>query len=346
MAVNGTTPQSFPCVATTCTGTFSAPAGGTVNTFRAPTALDTQPREPFPNRRSRKLDQRQWCEHVERYPRRRRRSRFPSALSARSRLVSERIRNGYRDRVRCGRRRHHRPLFRTARSLRQRRCDRNDHGAVGNAREQYVDGYRCVYVLRSHAIRRESRDRAAETSTTETTPSGRSTVRSGPHAFTTRSRPPARSSALRRVRPSPRAPSRCRRSMSSTTSRATGRTSISTTAKTAPCYWLSLGPTATSPVTYTSTLSGPNWVAANGGIAPSGNAQMYVANGFGLEAVVGFQGSTSAPPFPLPPDTAVQGGGGASSRGSIAIGPTGSVFASFGGPSWGGTVAGKCSAPR
>jgi hypothetical protein len=63
---------------------------------------------------------------------------------------------------------------------------------------------------------------------------------------------------------------------------------------------------------------------------------MYVANGFGLEAIFGFQGSTSAPPFPLPPDTTVRGGGGASSRGSIAIGPTGNVFAAFGGPNYEG----------
>ncbi len=42
VAVNGTTPETFPCVATACTGTFSAPAGGTVSfLFKA---LDSQSR--------------------------------------------------------------------------------------------------------------------------------------------------------------------------------------------------------------------------------------------------------------------------------------------------------------
>ena len=58
-----------------------------------------------------------------------------------------------------------------------------------------------------------------------------------------------------------------------------------------------LGPTATSPVTYTSLLSGPDWVGANGGRAPSTNAQMYVGNSQSPGGIVGFQGTTSAPPF-------------------------------------------------
>ena len=98
-----------------------------------------------------------------------------------------------------------------------------------------------------------------------------------------------------------------------------------------------LAPAATSPVTYTDTLSGPNWVAANGGTSPSTYAQMYVANSYGVNAMVGFEGGASAPPFPLPPNTAVQGGGGESSRASLAIGPTGSVFAAFGGPTYEGS---------
>jgi hypothetical protein len=94
-----------------------------------------------------------------------------------------------------------------------------------------------------------------------------------------------------------------------------------------------LGPTATSPVTYTSTLNGPAWVAANGGIAPSTYAQMYVANGGGdaAQAIVGFQGAVSAPPFPLPPNTAAQTAGPAATRGSIVFDPTGNIYSSLGG---------------
>jgi hypothetical protein len=98
-----------------------------------------------------------------------------------------------------------------------------------------------------------------------------------------------------------------------------------------------LGPTATSPVTYTNTISGPNWVAANYGLAPSTYAQMYIANSFGTQAVVGFEGTPGAPPFPLPPDTPVQGGGGPTSRGALALDPAGNVYASLGGYSYEGT---------
>ncbi len=95
-----------------------------------------------------------------------------------------------------------------------------------------------------------------------------------------------------------------------------------------------LAPTATSvtSVTYTSALVGPGWVAANGGIAPSTYAQMYVANGFGAQGIGGFQGGASAPPFPLPPNSVVQSGGGSASRGSIVFDSAGNVYASLGGP--------------
>gem|GEM_PF-6888530 len=91
------------------------------------------------------------------------------------------------------------------------------------------------------------------------------------------------------------------------------------------------GPTATSPVMYNSQITAPSWVAANGGIAPSTYAQMYVANDYGIQAIVGFQGSSSAPPFPLPPNSAVQTGGGETSRGAIVFDPTGNVYSSLGG---------------
>ncbi len=42
VAINGTTPQLFPCVSSTCSGTFSVPAGGIVNFVFA--ALDSQQR--------------------------------------------------------------------------------------------------------------------------------------------------------------------------------------------------------------------------------------------------------------------------------------------------------------
>jgi hypothetical protein len=89
-----------------------------------------------------------------------------------------------------------------------------------------------------------------------------------------------------------------------------------------------LGPAATTPVTYTNTLAGPGWVAANGGIAPSTFAQMYVAND-GVEALVGFEGSASAPPFPLPPNLAAQSAGGSASRGSIVLDGAGNVYSSL-----------------
>jgi hypothetical protein len=42
VAINGTTPQTFPCSGSTCSGTFSSPAGGSVNFAFA--ALDAQQR--------------------------------------------------------------------------------------------------------------------------------------------------------------------------------------------------------------------------------------------------------------------------------------------------------------
>jgi hypothetical protein len=87
-----------------------------------------------------------------------------------------------------------------------------------------------------------------------------------------------------------------------------------------------LGPTATSPVTYTSSLSGPIWVGANGGRAPATNAQMVVGNSGG--GITVFQGSASAPPFPLPPDSAVDSFG-SGSRASIALDPAGDIFSAF-----------------
>ena len=102
-------------------------------------------------------------------------------------------------------------------------------------------------------------------------------------------------------------------------------------------YGLAPGATS-SPVTYTAggTVSGPNWVAANGGTAPSTYAQMYVANSNGSNAIISFKGSTAGQPFPLPPDAPVASGGPMTSVGAITVGPTGNVFASRGGATYSG----------
>ncbi len=88
---------------------------------------------------------------------------------------------------------------------------------------------------------------------------------------------------------------------------------------------------STTLTSYTNQLIEPDWVAANGGRSPSTNAQMYVANGYGSDSLIGFQGATSAPPFPLPPNTAAQSGGDEDSRGSITFDSMGNVYASLGG---------------
>ncbi len=92
-----------------------------------------------------------------------------------------------------------------------------------------------------------------------------------------------------------------------------------------------IGPAATSPVTYSSSLSGADWVGANGGRSPSTYARMFVGNGTGPGGVVVFQGSTSGPPFPLPPDSA-SSTYGSGSRASIVVDPAGNIFTAFGGP--------------
>jgi hypothetical protein len=59
---------------------------------------------------------------------------------------------------------------------------------------------------------------------------------------------------------------------------------------------------------------------------------MFVGNASGPGGVVVFEGSVSAPPFPLPPDSAFDTYGGGS-RSSIALDPAGDIFTAFGAPS-------------
>jgi hypothetical protein len=73
------------------------------------------------------------------------------------------------------------------------------------------------------------------------------------------------------------------------------------------------------------------WVAAYGGGAQPGNrAQLYVASNGG-SGLVGFQGPTSAPPFAIPPVPAVQLAVSGGSRSSIDVDRTGNLYASIGG---------------
>ncbi|MGA2396019.1 MAG: hypothetical protein ABSH03_21995, partial [Candidatus Lustribacter sp.] len=91
-----------------------------------------------------------------------------------------------------------------------------------------------------------------------------------------------------------------------------------------------IAPGATSPMTYSSdNTQNPDWVAAND--VPAGtSAQFYVANANGTTtAIAGFQGPAS-PPFTLPPDAATQTTG-AGSFGAVQLDGSGNVYAAMGG---------------
>jgi hypothetical protein len=328
VAVNGTTPQSFPCVATTCTGTFSSPAGGTVNFVFA--ALDSQQHAVSESSFSQTINANGAntlnvtlegvVDHaslalatpgIVSY------QSGSATVTATAFDVDEDVITG--------------PYF--APLVLSVSGDATGTITVPSATVASSTSTGTVaYTFSAATQYAENHVTVQQTSTTETAPSGQVPFEVGRTFYTFTS-----ASTIVGFAPGSSIPTR-------TVTMPTLDVVDDITCDGSNLYLndgedgavYGLGPTAISPVTYTNTLTGPNWVAADGGITPSNHAQMYVANGFGVEAIVGFQGSTSAPPFPLPPDTAVQGGGGESSRGSIAIGPTGNVFASFGGPSYEG----------
>jgi hypothetical protein len=87
-----------------------------------------------------------------------------------------------------------------------------------------------------------------------------------------------------------------------------------------------IAPGATAPVNYTSSLFNPDWVAAND--IPAGtSAQFYVANADGGPAMAGFQGP---PGFTLPPNVAAQTAA-AGSFGPLQVDGSGNVYAAMGG---------------
>lgn len=90
-----------------------------------------------------------------------------------------------------------------------------------------------------------------------------------------------------------------------------------------------IAPGATSPVTYSSNLQNPDWVAAND--VPTGTqAQFYVANANGgTTAIAGFQGPAS-PPFTLPPNVTTQFAP-EGSFGALQVDGSGNVYAALGG---------------
>jgi hypothetical protein len=319
VAVNGTTPQTFPCVATSCTGTFSAPAGGTVNFVFA--ALDSQ---------SRAVSE----------------SSFAQTINANGANTLNVTLEGVVD---------HLTMALSTSGL----VSYQSGSATATVTAYDVDNE----VITGTYFAPVTLDVGGDTTGTITAPTPiTSSTSTGTIAYTFSN---ATQYKENHVSINPTSATQTVQSVG--TAFEVGRTfytftSASTIVGFAPCSTIAtrtvtmptlegvddmscdgsnlylsdgedgkvygLGPTATTPVTYTNTLVGPGWVAANGGIAPSTFAQMYVANE-GAEALVGFEGSASAPPFPLPPDAAAQSAGGSASRGAIVLDGAGNVYSSL-----------------
>ncbi len=329
VAVNGTTPQTFPCVATACSGTFSAPAGGTVGfLFKA---LDSQSRAVSA-------------------------SSFTEQIAANGTNVLNVTLEGVVD---------HASLALSSPGL----VSYQSGSATVTATAFDVDNEpitgtyfapltvsvsgdttgtvtvpaatiasststgTIAYTFSAATQYVENHLTVSQTSTTETAPSGQVPFEVGRTFYTFTSAntivgfAPGSTTAARTVPITLQDVSdiTCDGSNLYINDEDDGEGTV-----------YGLAPTATSPVTYTSTISGPNWVAANGGIGPSTYAQMYVANSNGADAVIGFKGSTAGQPFPLPPDAAAQSGGPSDSVGAITVGATGNVFASRGGATYEG----------
>jgi hypothetical protein len=91
-----------------------------------------------------------------------------------------------------------------------------------------------------------------------------------------------------------------------------------------------VAPGATTPtITYTSDLDAPIWVA--GPQTPVNRAQFYLANAGGSAAAIdGYQGPISTPPFTIPPDAPVQEATPGSS-GALQVDGNGNVDSAIGG---------------
>ena len=99
-----------------------------------------------------------------------------------------------------------------------------------------------------------------------------------------------------------------------------------------------LTPAATSPtVTYTDLVAQPNWVATYG--PPGNRAYLYVANlGADPYSVTGLQGATGGPPYAIPPNSGAFGNGG-NDASSVLVDASGKVYAATsGGEAYGGYV--------
>lgn len=90
-----------------------------------------------------------------------------------------------------------------------------------------------------------------------------------------------------------------------------------------------IAPGVSAPTIYSNDIETPDWVAAND--LPAGNrAQFYVANASGsTTAIAGFQGPAS-PPYTIPPNAATQTTG-EGSFGPLQVDGSGNVYAAMGG---------------
>jgi hypothetical protein len=79
-----------------------------------------------------------------------------------------------------------------------------------------------------------------------------------------------------------------------------------------------IAPAATTAVSYASDPYAPVWVVANGGRAPSTQAEFFLSNNAN-NGLSGYAGSMSSPPFPLPPDVRVYSSAGAPTGSSSVV---------------------------
>jgi hypothetical protein len=94
-----------------------------------------------------------------------------------------------------------------------------------------------------------------------------------------------------------------------------------------------ISPTATTAVQYTSDSSGgPVWVAANGGTLPNNQAQFFAAN-INPAPLSEYVGAGSSPPFPLPPDSiAAQPMGDGNGSQSAVMDKSGNIYTALANP--------------
>jgi hypothetical protein len=88
-----------------------------------------------------------------------------------------------------------------------------------------------------------------------------------------------------------------------------------------------IAPTATTAVAYSSDAYAPVWVVANGGRAPSTQAEFFLSNNAN-NGLSGYAGAMSGPPFPLPPDSIAysSSGGGPAGSSSAVMDASGNAY--------------------